>query len=252
VAVAQELACGQIWGGNRSDDLDLSTGRIRASLFSSAAEGGKGGDIYYLTLCNDGQLTRLAVVDVVGHGLAVSNTSQWLYDALAAHMNQPDTEHILAELNDRLMQAHGQWLTTAALAVAYPAGETFHVVYAGHPPILVLDSASGTWRPVESSARAAQTLANIPLGVSADTEFRPTEIKIKAGDRMVLYSDGVIEAPDANGDLFGLDRLQAVLNQSNGSSLAEQKRAVLAAVREHTGGRLDHDDVTFLSIEIAG
>jgi sigma-B regulation protein RsbU (phosphoserine phosphatase) len=66
----------------------------------------------------------------------------------------------------------------------------------------------------------------------------------------VLYTDGVIEAPGPDGELFGLDRLHETLNRLADSSLPEVKQGLLAAVREHTGGTLVHDDVTIMALEV--
>jgi sigma-B regulation protein RsbU (phosphoserine phosphatase) len=67
---------------------------------------------------------------------------------------------------------------------------------------------------------------------------------------MLLYTDGLVEAPAPGGELFGLDRLRAVLDKLGDASLHATKAAVLDAVRQHTGGPLDHDDVTVLVVEV--
>ena len=93
------IGCTEIWGGVRGEDLDACTGGVVASLYSRAAEGGKGGDIYYLSSCSGDAITRIAIADVRGHGAAVSNTSEWLYEAVRSRMNTLDGSSILAELN---------------------------------------------------------------------------------------------------------------------------------------------------------
>ena len=65
------LQCAEIWGGIRNQDTDVCSAGITASLFSGACDGGKGGDIYYLSVCNSDMLTRIAIADVIGHGRAV-------------------------------------------------------------------------------------------------------------------------------------------------------------------------------------
>ena len=50
------IECSEIWGGNHGDALDAETGVVRASLFSRACDGGKGGDIYYFSVCSSGEL----------------------------------------------------------------------------------------------------------------------------------------------------------------------------------------------------
>ena len=81
------LQCAQIWGGIENQDQDVCSSTITASVYASACDGGKGGDVYYFSVCAGDKLTRIAVADVVGHGAAVSNVSAWLYTALEARMN---------------------------------------------------------------------------------------------------------------------------------------------------------------------
>ena len=80
------LVCSGIWGGIRDRDQTISTDGLKASLYSSSCDGGKGGDIYYVGACKGCKLTRIAVADVVGHGQAVTDVSQFMYDSLTAHM----------------------------------------------------------------------------------------------------------------------------------------------------------------------
>ena len=80
------LECKGIWGGIRNRDIEVSAGKVIGSIYSKASEGGKGGDVYFFGVCRGDVITRLAIADVVGHGEAVSEVSQYVYDALKVHM----------------------------------------------------------------------------------------------------------------------------------------------------------------------
>lgn len=80
------LECTGIWGGIRNRDIEITAGKVIGSIYSAACEGGKGGDIYYFGVCKGDIITRLAIADVVGHGEAVTEVSQYVYDSLTAHM----------------------------------------------------------------------------------------------------------------------------------------------------------------------
>ena len=81
------LECTGIWGGIRNRDIEITAGKVIGSIYSAACcEGGKGGDIYYFGVCKGDIITRLAVADVVGHGEAVSEVSQYVYDSLKTHI----------------------------------------------------------------------------------------------------------------------------------------------------------------------
>jgi len=73
-------------GGIRDRDIEVSAGKVIASIYSAACCGGKGGDIYYFGVCKGDIMTRLAIADVTGHGQAVSEVSRYVYDSLKAHM----------------------------------------------------------------------------------------------------------------------------------------------------------------------
>lgn len=80
------LECKEILGGIRDRDIEVSAGKVIASIYSAACCGGKGGDIYYFGVCKGDIMTRLAIADVTGHGQAVSEVSRYVYDSLKAHM----------------------------------------------------------------------------------------------------------------------------------------------------------------------
>jgi sigma-B regulation protein RsbU (phosphoserine phosphatase) len=242
------LQCAEVWGGIKNQDRDACSAALVASLYSSASDGGKGGDIYYLSVCAGDLLTRVALADVRGHGQAVSRLSQWLYDTLQLRMNSASGSEVLADLNQLVTQRGLEAMTTAAVLGIYRRNAHAYFSYAGHYPALLRRSGEPRWTavPVETH----ETLANLPLGVEPEAVFRERDLPIRSGDRIVLYTDGVIEAPSPEGELFSQSRLEGVLNGLRNETLTGLKDAVLAAVRGHTGGDLGHDDVTLLALEV--
>ncbi len=69
------ISCSEIWGGVSGEDLEARTSGVDASLYSSSAEGSKGGDVYYISVCSSDLITRVAIADVIGHGEEVSHIS---------------------------------------------------------------------------------------------------------------------------------------------------------------------------------
>jgi sigma-B regulation protein RsbU (phosphoserine phosphatase) len=80
------LECKGIWGGIHKRDTEISAGKVIGSIYSAPAGGGRGGDIYYFGVCKGDVITRLAIADVAGHGEAVSEISQYVYDSLKAYI----------------------------------------------------------------------------------------------------------------------------------------------------------------------
>lgn len=242
------ISCSEIWGGIRDIDLDAQTGSLTASVYAAACDGGKGGDIYYFSVCGADQLTRVAIADVVGHGQAVSQVSQWVYDVMASRMNDPDADALLSDLNSRIAEKGLDAMTTAAVAGFYKFDSHLYVSYAGHPPLLVCQAGRRSWEVL--GRRSLTKMSNLPLGVAEKTEFLQDQVPLKPGDRLLAYTDGLIEAPNPAGELFGLRRLLAVLGETHDDDLPALKHRIVQAVQRHVEGPLRHDDVTLIALEI--
>jgi sigma-B regulation protein RsbU (phosphoserine phosphatase) len=242
-----QIKCSEIWGGNRASDSDVCTSAVTASLFSVGAEGGKGGDIYYFSVCGKDILTRIAIADVVGHGQAVSETSQWLYDSIVSHMNSPEGDAVLEDVN-KLAKGHGYGaITTAEVITFNRQNSRMYFTSAGHPPALVKRKGVEGWDKVLIKNPTGK---NIPLGVLDDPHYDEQSIPLETGDILFLYTDGVIEAPCKDGNLFGMDRLLDVLKKNGNQTLEEIKGAVLDELQSHGETSFEHDDVTFMSIKV--
>lgn len=80
-------------------DADVRTPGLRAAVYARACRGASGGDVYYLTVCDRGVLTRFALADVRGHGEQVAHISSWVYQALRQMLNSVDGAGILTDVN---------------------------------------------------------------------------------------------------------------------------------------------------------
>jgi sigma-B regulation protein RsbU (phosphoserine phosphatase) len=242
------IGCAEIWGGIRGAKVEAETSGVRACLFSCACEGEEGGDVYYFSVCANDLITRIALADVMGHGESVANTSRWLYDSLRQRMDSLDGNEVLADLNRLAIDYGYEAMTTAAVVAYYREGSDLMFSYAGHHPALVHHRAAGVWTlaalPEESRP------ANLPLGVDAAVPYDQAMLPLSTGDRVFIYTDGLIEARDASGRVFGEERLHRVLNELDAPDAASTIEGVLAALNEFTNGRLNHDDVTFIAAEI--
>lgn len=243
------ISCSEVWGGIRNEDVDACSAALTTSLYSQSCDGGKGGDIYYFSVCQGDMQTRVALADVVGHGERVSRVSQWLYQSLVERMNAGDGNEVLAELNQLAVDQGLQALTTAAVIGFHTGGTEAHFCYAGHHPMLIRHAAARSWEPVlleDSSSRAA----NLPLGIDGRMQYDQQAFPMRSGDRALLYTDGVTETPAPSGELFGESRLRALLDEFGDGSLYELKTTILSKLREFAGGELSHDDVTLLALEV--
>jgi len=119
---------------------------------------------------------------------------------------------------------------------------SFRFVSAGHPsPILV--SHDGT------SRRDWQE--GIPIGVLPGTRYAANSVELSLGDRLYLYTDGLIEAQDPHEEPFGMERLEATLAGQRGNSLQDSIDETLAAVDRWSRGARFEDDLSILAFEVS-
>jgi len=144
-------------------------------------------------------------------------------------------------------------MTTAAVVAYYREKSEARISYAGHPPVLYQRSNDRVWSYARPPARKGQNDGfplNIPLAVDLDTLYSQITIPMTPGDRLFAYTDGIIDAPNREGESFGLVRLKDALDENTGAPLSELKSAVLKTLHEFTGTERIHDDVTLIAMEI--
>lgn len=248
---ALRLVCSEIWGGNRPILTPVELPGIRGTLFSRPCDGGSGGDVHYLSVCGSGLLSRMCLADVVGHGQTVSAVSAEMLRQLRRCMNVHDQRRVLRILNRGLEQLGLKAMTTAALATYYPPARSLMLSYAGHPPGWVYDAAKRRWSraALAEDGDPPEGIADLALAITPDVTYSRKTIRMAEGDRLLLVTDGVLEAPGADG-LFGDERVEAILHEHRDESCDRIGEAIVEALCAHTGdAALAHDDVSFLVVE---
>ncbi|MCP4231618.1 MAG: SpoIIE family protein phosphatase [bacterium] len=126
---------------------------------------------------------------------------------------------------------------------------TFTVANAGHNPMIKITHPSSKGKQLETYKTQGR-----PLGFMAgrffDERIIEQTIQLAEGDTIFLYTDGVIEAMNAEMDEFGLDRLNGVLSSLRGSNAREMVDGVMAEVSDFTGTAPQSDDLTILAVHI--
>jgi len=144
-------------------------------------------------------------------------------------------------------------MTTAAVVAYYRQKSEARISYAGHPPVLYQRTNNKIWSYARPPARKGQTDGfplNIPLAIDLDATYSQITISMTPGDRLFVYTDGVIDAPNPEGESFGLARLKDILDANPEVPLSELKSAVLKSLHQHTEQKLTHDDITLIAMEI--
>ncbi len=210
-----------------------------ASRYLSAAEQALiGGDLYEVMATPEG--TRAVVGDVRGKGL---DAVQLAAAVLATFREAAMVEKTLSDVAAAVDRAVAATITpedfVTAVFVEFGRHGHVEVVNCGHhPPLRVSPGLVG---------KLGDASTDLPLGLSP--LFKSQTFGLARSDRLLLYTDGLIEARSANGTFFPLEEhATAVLGRR---SLETAIEALLSAVLEHAGGRLD-DDLAVLLVEIRG
>jgi serine phosphatase RsbU (regulator of sigma subunit) len=209
-----------------------------------------GGDLYdYIAVepSKTGEEGRarwaVTVGDVAGKGMAAALVVAGLCPEVRHSVRAgAGPAEVLAGVNHRLCdQGVGGRFVTMALAVIDAPSNVMTVANAGHLDPLVRRT-SGT---IESVGRSG---AGLPLGVSAEAVYRPVSFNLEPGDLVVLYTDGVNESMNLDRQPFGEARVKEVLAATKGG-VGAAGEAILAAVRDHSAGRSQFDDITIVCFQ---
>jgi sigma-B regulation protein RsbU (phosphoserine phosphatase) len=242
------IRCAEIWGGILAVDMDMTTTGLSASIFSTAHDGDRGGDMYYVSVCKWDYLTRLAIADLRGHGGQASRLSAWVYEAMEKRMNTTSGHKILSDLNGEVKSRGFNAITTAIVVGYHTTKQKLYFSYAGHPPAYVQHE-GGTWRPLALASTSGP--ANLPLGVLPKVKYDTNNVPMQPGDRICLYTDGVTDCVGPDGEPFGAAGLADSLNRNAELSPAGLKAAILRDLQRHRGECPPDDDVTLLIAEIS-
>ena len=207
------IKCSEIWGGNEKIDAGVRAGGLSVSLYSRGTDGGKGGDIYYISVCGKEVLTRIAIADVSGHGQAVSHTSQWLYGSMESYMNILNGDSILNDLNNLVNNENRNALTTAQVITFNKGDSRLHFSYAGHPPLLIKRAEENEWERL--NLKNPSQKANLILGVIKNTTYDRESVILNNNDLLFLYTDGVIETRNQAGTIVWNGSINRFIKQKN-------------------------------------
>lgn len=199
-----------------------------------------GGDYYDFFPDEEG--LAVVVADVAGHGVASGLVLASVRSGLALLMEEPDHElgPTMERLDRLVRRTSRRMLVTLALARYDRREGSLTVATAGHPPLLVRRDG----RPVEEVATPAP-----PLGTRLPASVTATRVAFSPGDACLLYTDGLVEAPNEHGEAYGAARLAAMLAApSSGDSARALCDAVLADVAAHRGTAPQQDDVTLVAL----
>jgi len=223
----------------RRIQLSILPGEFPASAnFRVAAEyapmSSVAGDLYDYVIADDRQV-GLLIADVSGHGVPAALIASMVKLASSSQRQvAADPSAFLSGMNAALLGNTQNQFVTAAYVHLNSRTEELRYSAAGHPPLLLVRN--GDVIPIEENG--------LILAVFDSASYSTAVHKIEQGDRIVMYTDGVVEASNAAGDAFAHESLCDLLRKTRALSPASAARSIVCSIKEWSGKQ--DDDLTVL------
>lgn len=202
-----------------------------------------GGDLYDFIPYSMSRL-GLVIGDVSGKGAPAAIYAALVSGIIRSHAPiEPAPAEMLAAVN-------------LSLAERRIEGQFVSIIYAvwddAHRTLTV--SNSGLPRPIFLHGGKTELIeaTGLPLGLFDEAEYDELEFRAKPGDMFVFFSDGILDASNRKGELFGRGRVEKIVKESDGSSAQSVVDALFKAVAEHSAGVETFDDQTVVAIRVHG
>jgi sigma-B regulation protein RsbU (phosphoserine phosphatase) len=202
------------------------------------------GDFY--DFLPQGQGLGVLIADVSGHGVPAALSASMVKVAIRAQREwAEDPARVLTGLNSILCgNLQGQFVTAGYLYLD-PGRAAMTYAGAGHPPMLV-------WRAQEKKVEEIEE-NGLMLGIFPEGAYKSMTATLGNGDRFVLYTDGIAEAPSPSGEEFGMERFKNFVSE-NARQPAQEfcdrlVQQVAAWCGNSNGNNEQHDDLTLIVVD---
>ena len=244
------LACLELRGGNRAAVYQAELPGLNAWISCRPLHPAtRGGDLYYLSVCSQGSISRITIADVAGHGEDVSTLAESLRDALREHADHWDQSALIRRLNERFlkMSIRSKYATAVLLGHYVETGELLFT-NAGHLPPLWYRANLREWTYLQDATPYSKEIADLPLGLIPGTDYTQTAVQLEADDLLLLYTDGISESCDESGEQLGLDRLLEIARGLPNDSASAAGEALVSAIAGFRGTARAADDETVVAL----
>jgi len=214
-----------------------------AALSTQARE--VGGDFFDFIEMGEARV-GLVVGDVTGKsvsGALVMSSSRSVFRMLSEE--ELPIGEIMMRANRRIKQDVTSGMFVALLyAVLNGKDRTLSLCSAGQTQPIHLSAKTGEASLVETKGDT------FPLGILEDAEYQETRLKLAPGDKVIFYTDGIVEAMNKQEEMFGFERLLEVVKKARSISADSLLKEVIDRVNEFAGGAAQHDDLTVIVVSV--
>lgn len=251
---AHEMSCMEIWGGNRATQQNVTLPGLDAWVYSCPYQQAEsGGDVYYVSNCATGRITRLMLADVSGHGTAVSETANHLRLLMRRFVNHVQQVKFVSSMNDEFATLnHAGGFATAVVATFLAPTRSMAFSNAGHPIPLFYSAQDRRWRLLEQPRGPKRSITDLPLGIFENGNYDQLEVKLDVGDLILFYTDAFIESRGADGEMLGSEQFLELVAKLDGQQPEKLIDLIISNMTSLHPGNLTQDDVTLLLFRPSG
>ena len=205
-----------------------------------------GGDYYDFFRLPEGKWGIL-IADVSGHGTPAAVLMAVTHSLAHGHVGPHDPPSVLLEQVNRqlanLYTTDNEAFVTAFYGLYDPATRLLTYSSAGHNPPRLMRCDQGFIESIDGAR-------SLPLGLLAEEAYENATLDLHPGDQITFYTDGITEAAAADGTMFGMGRLDAILSRCGGNA-QDLVNDVVAEVRAFTEGISPADDQTLIGVVVS-
>lgn len=251
---AERMECMEVWGGNQATDRTVQTPGLKIWVYSrpyGQADGG--GDVYYLSSCASGRITRMLLADVSGHGEMVSQVAVGLRDLMRRNVNYIRQTRFVRAMNQQFGEfSEDGGFATALVSTFFAPTQTFALCNAGHPPPILFRQSKSEWTELADDTDHTEAMADMPLGIIRETDYCQLDVRLQTGDMVLSFSDAVTESEDANGRQFGREGVLRLVRELSVTEPDEVIPALIKRIRGLADNNLKQDDATLFLCQATG
>jgi serine phosphatase RsbU (regulator of sigma subunit) len=240
------MHCMEVWGGNRAAEKNLERPGIRLWVYCRPyGESRGGGDVYYVSSCASGRISRILLADVSGHGELAAGLAISLRDLMRRNVNMVQQTRFVGAMNQQFTELaqHGGF-ATALVTTYFAPTRSLSICNAGHPPPFIRRALDKRWKVLSQEISSAGSPVNMPLGVVDSTDYVQFDTRLDPGDLLLSFSDAITEARDARQKQLGIDGVGKLVKAIDTDEPAQVIPRLLQALQAESADNLDQDDVT--------
>jgi len=237
-----------VWGGNGATNHYLSRPGLDVWIWSQSQEGAEtgGGDLYLLSSCASGRITRTLVADVCAMNPLFEEIAAEMRDLVKRNVNSIQHARCVRQMNRRLEDASQRGGFASTLVSTYFAPtRSFAVCNAGHPPPFLFRAKSRSWS-ILKQAPSKTTFVETTPGVVGHDEYQQFKVKLAVGDMVLTYSNRLTECHSDCGGMIGLDGLLDRVRKLDPQQPNQLTTRLVNQLRKERSGNLATDDATVL------